>query len=413
MGTRDSWRGRVLVHRCMPLGLPNPGFLRHVSRIFRGLRPGRTLIVTKKSLLLLALALPVAPAAAFHRQSPAIASVTSSGDTLLPRVRASGDRITLGLGNQIFRHTTGRVTLEAVTATGDNANPTISSGGSMVAWDADCDLIGCLDSGRQIFLLSGTSLSQVTHDPTGTSRNPALSGRGERLAFESQGDLGGTGNPGARQVFVRTNDGLVTQVSTGVGASANASLNRSGRTLVFDSTSHPLSGADTGVAQVWLSTFEGKAPITAGLASSRLASISLDGKLVTFESRAALAGGGADMGVTQIFAYEVKTGIYHQITNLAGGCANASVDRLPGEWRVGFTCGGQGYVQHVRANERFRMPITGGDTARAAVELGRHFMVVSTTANLLGSGTTPGHQVYLLNLFKLSVVPVPSDGFQF
>ena len=41
------------------------------------------------------------------------------------------------------------------------------------------------------------------------------------------------------------------------------------------------------------------------------------------------------------------------------------------------------------------------------------FAVVSTTANLLGSGTTPGRQVYLLNLFKLPADPVPSDAFTF
>jgi hypothetical protein len=36
-----------------------------------------------------------------------------------------------------------------------------------------------------------------------------------------------------------------------------------------------------------------------------------------------------------------------------------------------------------------------------------HFVVVSTTANLLGSGTTSGHQIYQLNLFKIPAEEVP------
>ncbi len=38
--------------------------------------------------------------------------------------------------------------------------------------------------------------------------------------------------------------------------------------------------------------------------------------------------------------------------------------------------------------------------------LGSWFRVVSTTANMLGSGTTSGHQIYMLNLFKLPVTPL-------
>lgn len=46
-------------------------------------------------------------------------------------------------------------------------------------------------------------------------------------------------------------------------------------------------------------------------------------------------------------------------------------------------------------------------------ESGAHFVVVSTTADLLGTGTTAAHQLYLMNLYKRPAIPVPSDAFVF
>jgi Tol biopolymer transport system component len=372
----------------------------------------------KTPILACLLAVLAVPAAwAFHRQSPPVAAVTASGDTDIPRVRSLGNRIALVLdnaGRQIYRHTRDRIALEAVTTQGDNENPAISVSGSVVAWDSDCTVIGCADPGRQIFLLVGTTLSQVTHDPTGTSRNPAVNNRGNRLAFESQGNLAGTGNVGAQQVFLRGPDSTFSQLSSGAGRSGNPVMNRSGRILAFDSTSDATTGADTGVAQVWVSSiYTGTRPITDGLADSELPAVSGRGKLVAFQSHANLAAGGADMGVPQIFAYELFTGTYHQITSIPGGCTNPSVDDANGDWRVAFTCSGEGFVHYVRRNERYRLPVPGTDTSFVSAELGIHFAVVSTKADLLGSGTTPGHRIYLLNLFKLSVEPALSDAIRF
>ena len=57
------------------------------------------------------------------------------------------------------------------------------------------------------------------------------------------------------------------------------------------------------------------------------------------------------------------------------------------------------------SDRRARKDINGGDTAQVAA-LGSWFRVVSTTANMLGSGTTSGHQIYILNLFKVPVTPL-------
>jgi hypothetical protein len=67
----------------------------------------------------------------------------------------------------------------------------------------------------------------------------------------------------------------------------------------------------------------------------------------------------------------------------------------------------------VHANQRFVVPILdSGNTPQVAAELGTHFVVVATTSNLAG-GTTPGHQIYLLNLFKLPIIQTVSDAIQF
>jgi hypothetical protein len=60
----------------------------------------------------------------------------------------------------------------------------------------------------------------------------------------------------------------------------------------------------------------------------------------------------------------------------------------------------------LRGDQRYRVPADNGSTQRVVTELGIHFLVMSTTADLTGNGPTPGNQVYLVNLFKRPAVPV-------
>jgi hypothetical protein len=362
----------------------------------------------------IALLLLAAPAFGYHRQTPPIVRITeTAGDAMLPRVPAAGHRLALALesnGRQIFRQDRRHNILEAITLSGENDNPTISSNGGVIAWEADCDAIGCADPGQQIFSWSGGTIVQITHDPTGTSSNPALSGGGSRLAFESTGDLAHAGNTGSRQVFVRTNDGIVTQLSQGQGMSRNPALSRSGRFLVYDSTGNT-AGTDTGTAQIWVATSKSPAaPITAGGGDSQRPAITGDGRYLAFESTADLTGDQHDTGVSQIFAYEVRDGTLTRVTNDPQGCNGASISKVPRDWRIGFSCHGRGFFHHVLEGQTYRLPIDAGDTPQAVTELGGHFMVVSTTANLTGSGTTAKRQVYMLNLFKLTAEPVDTTA---
>jgi hypothetical protein len=356
--------------------------------------------VTKNAIALLVLAVLAVPAAAYHHQTPPVVAYTLSGDTPLPRLAADGRRFAIAIGQQIFRLDRSRNLLEQLTTVGDNENPTISNTASVIAWDTDCSALGCPEPGRQIFMWSRGGAFQVTHDPTGTSRNAALNGHGKRLAFESRGDLAGNGNSSG-QIFIRTVDGTITQVSHGSGNSGNAAFDRNGVHIVYDSTSDA-DGGDTGIAQIWLgSPTVLPIPVTNGLGPSRRPAISSDARVIAFESTADLIGDLHDTGVSNIFVYEIHTRTLTQITSDPEGCSGASVSLMPGDWRVAFTCHGQGFFHHVRASATYALPIAGGDTAQAVAELGGHFMMVSTTANLIGTGTTPGHQIYLLNLWKL------------
>ena len=117
-----------------------------------------------------------APTHAYHRQTPPVVAYTSSGDNPLPRL-AAGRRFVVAIassGRQIYRLDRTRNFLEQLTTVGDNANPTTSLAGSIVAWDTDCTLLGCPEPGRQIFMKTNLGAFQVTHDPTGASYGTRL-----------------------------------------------------------------------------------------------------------------------------------------------------------------------------------------------------------------------------------------------
>src|SRR5215469_15843325 len=85
--------------------------------------------VTKIALALVALAAVTQPANAYHRTTPPIVAITTSGDNPLPRVPADGLRLAIaiqGSGSQIYRQHRRKEVLEQITTAGNNQNPTIS-----------------------------------------------------------------------------------------------------------------------------------------------------------------------------------------------------------------------------------------------------------------------------------------------
>jgi Tol biopolymer transport system component len=378
-------------------------------------------------LLLAATLAAAAPAAAHHRQTPAILALTTSGDTPLPRVPAQGKKsLSLAVQSGPNKQILGISVFKSpdiptvVAATGDNANPAISFTGTSFAWDTSDDPLDLGLPGRQVVLSLNGALLPVSQDPTGTSQNPSLDTVGLRVAFESEGDLANTGNPpGTRQVFLRNSDGSIVQMSRGDGTAQNAVVSAKRRLIAFESTTDPSDDSDSGISQIWLGSIMGSAsptPITNGLGDSRNASLGDDGRLVVFESTADLAGAGVDTGIPQIFSYDTKTATYARITNDAGGCTLPAVSKVKRDWRITFVCSGEPFFYMLREDQRYRVQTDAGTTQRVIGELGIHFVALSTTANLLGAGTTAGKQVYLVNFFKRppqAVATVPAVWFPY
>jgi Tol biopolymer transport system component len=376
--------------------------------------------------LILALAAPVlvaGPAAAHHRQTPEVLALTTSGDADLPRVPPTGRKALSfampdGADTKIVVvkpfHDPGAQ--DVITQSGLNDNPAISFTGTALAWDTDDDPLSLGLPGRQVVFERKGILLPAALDESGTSRNPAVDKAGIRVAFESTADLANSGNQGAQQVFVRQPSGVVIQASRGVGTSGNAVLSNRRRLLAFESTSHPQTGADTGVFQIWVGdgATGAAAPITDGDGSSREPAVSDDGNLLVFESEADLAGNGSDTGVPQIFVYHLKSETFARITNDAGGCHSGAAGSAGSDWRISFVCSGQPYYFELRSNERYRVEVApGSNTQRLVTGLGKHFLLISTTANMLGTGTTAGHRLYMLNIFKQPGTPVAGSAVWF
>jgi hypothetical protein len=369
-----------------------------------------------RPLLTVVAILALAPVArAHHRQTPPIVAITTAGDAALPRLPPASRKAAAVVVDAAVEVVSPFRTpsMPAFSfASGTNANPSISSNGRIVAWDTDADPLMSGAPGRQLVEQNRFTLAEPVLDPTGTSANPALDLTGLTVAFESTADLAGTGNSGARQVFLRQVDGSLQQVSRGAGTSENASVGVRTRMVAFQSTSDALTGDDTGVAQIWIATLTTGTtdPVTSGLGASTNPTLSNDGRVVVFESRADLAGDGHDTGTPQVYAYDTLSQTFARVTDDAAGCSGPTSARIKRDWRIGYVCSGQAYFTMLRTNARYLVPTDGGDTTRLVPQADAHFMLVATTADLLaGSGTTTGHRVYMVNLYKRPPTTVPSS----
>jgi WD40-like Beta Propeller Repeat len=353
-------------------------------------------------------------APAFHKQAPPVLQLTIGGDTDLPRIPPQGRRAmaltrVIGPDTQVVSllpfKTGSHATILALSGT--NTAPAAAFSGRAFGWETDADPLQSGAPGTQVVVESKGNLLQPAVDPTGTSANPTLDKSGRMFAFDSEGDLAGTGSS-SRQVFLVDKNGFVTQVSSGNGDSSGAMLSPKQRRITFVSTSHPTTGADTGIAQVWAGSIINlpATPITDGAGPSTNPLLSDDGRLVTFQSTADLAGDGADTGVPQIFIWDTRSETYAQVTDDGSGCVRPAAAKIRRDWRITFTCGGGAYFFMLREHQRYQVPTPGGTTQAIVPEMGTHFLTLSTTADLLSGGTTAGHQIFMVNLFKQPAVPV-------
>jgi len=334
------------------------------------------------------------PAAAFHRKTPPVTSITTSGDTNLPRIPSQGRRsLPLVESDGIWVYMPFSTGSERTLVSTSGTQPATSTLGRTMTWRTTAGQIAITFNGDP---LVGPS------DPSGTSDNPSVDKRGTTMAFDSAGDLTNVGVPNVRRVYVRDRFGTLTLLSKGLGTSRKPVLSTKRGIVAFESTSDPTTGADTGISQIWIARLNAlpAGRITAGAGPSTDPLISDDARLVTFASRANLAGDSSDTGVAQIFVYDLVSGTYAQLTNEPSGCSRPTVARFQSDWRITFVCNGQAYFHMLRANVRYQIPIPAGTVQAINAGMGDHFVTVSTTADLAtGSGTTIGNRVYVLNMY--------------
>jgi hypothetical protein len=359
------------------------------------------------------------PVRAFHRDLPPVMALSTSGDVDLPRVPPQGHRTMvlarpLGADQEIVSLLPFTTFSQGTQLSSNGAEPVVSYDGKTFAWETDDDPLGLDLPGTQIALRRLGVIIAGPNDPSGTSARPTVDKRASVLVFESAGDLTGVGTPGVNRVYVR--EGVVLSLaSTGNGWSGNAMVSARGRVVTFESTSDPLTGADTGVRQVWVGShrFLPAARVTSGAGASTEPLVSDEGKLVAFSSTADLGGDGHDTGVKQIFIYHGRTQTYAQLTNEASGCGRPVVARVRSDWRIAFVCGGQAYYHMLRENRRYHVLTPGGTVQSIMPEMGVHFVMVSTTADLYGGPTLAGHRIFLRNLFAQAAPQVAGSATWF
>jgi hypothetical protein len=368
--------------------------------------------------LLLAVALAAAvPAHAFHRETPAAVALTTDGDTDLPRVPSQGRRsLALSTPGGVVSLLPFKAGPTATPVAAAGLEPAVAYNGRSMAWQEDGDPLGRGLFGWQIVVKKDKSTDIPLADPSGTSRNPSLDKRASVLAFESAGDLTDAGLNGVYRVYVLDKNGVLTLASRGNGDSGRAMVSAKGKVIAFESTSHLVTGADTGIAQIWVGRLTSLPadPITAGAGPSTAPVVSDDGRLIVFTSTAALAGDGHDTGTSQVFAYDVPTATFAQITDEPAGCTRPAVAKVRRDWRITFVCGGEAYYHMLRENRRYHVPTPGGSTQSIIPEMGVHFLILSTTADLVGGGgSTSGHRIYLRNVFAEPAEPAAGSAVWF
>lgn len=217
-------------------------------------------------------------------------------------------------------------------STSTNAAPKISADGTHVAFSSDADLTGGNgDKNQEIFLWSATgpTTTQVTTTTggAGNNANPTVSADGGVVAFRSTRDIGGLNPEGNAEIFRWSASGPTTTAitSTTAGASDGPSIAADGSRIAFRSTANPAGTNSDANQEVFLWSATGPATTqvtnTTGGASDGV-SLSSDGTRIVFKSnRDLVSGGNADL-TNEIFAVEVGGAVTQVTDTPVGGGGN-------------------------------------------------------------------------------------------
>ena len=225
-----------------------------------------------------------------------------------------------------------QITSSASTAT--NAAPKISADGTHVAFSSNADLAGGgnTDLNQEIFLwaATGPTTTQVTATTSGTgaNANPSVSSDGTVVAFRSNRDIGGLNPELNPEIFRWTSTGPTTTAvtSTPSGSNDSPSVSADGTRIAYRSTTDPLGTNGDANQEVFLWSASGptttQVTVTTGGSSDGQA-LAGDGTRLVFRSNRDLVSGGNSDNTFEIFSYEVGGGVVTQLTDTpVGGGGN-------------------------------------------------------------------------------------------
>ncbi len=249
---------------------------------------------------------------------------------------------------------TGKVTLVSRNAAGQagngpSSNATISADGKRIAYQSlASDLVTGDGNGKSdVFLY--TRVGQVTTRVSLTAANteanddssfPALSSNGSFLAFVSKADLTGVGTAGIQNLYLRKVDGSSTKLfSAGSGTGANAPVytpvitNDSRYVAYVSAASNLVAGDSNGTSDVFLYdratglTHRVSVDSAGGQAdgSSSMPSISDDGNVIAFESKATNLVAGDSNGLRDLFVRNRSAGTTTRLSVDATGAQSNGI----------------------------------------------------------------------------------------
>lgn len=232
-------------------------------------------------------------------------------------------------------------------ANGSSARPAISGNGRFVAFSSSADnlVAGDTNGASDVFvhdLQSGTTiragLADNGSEPPSGSVDPSISNDGSRVAFISDDPLvAGDGN-GEADAFVR-DLGLGVTIRASVNAfgaegndgTFNAAISGDGRVVAFESTATNLVPGDTnGERDIFIRDINAGTTIRVladGGAQpdddADIESISNDGSVVTFSSRATNYVAGDANDDRDVFVFDAAAGMVELVSEAMGGGSGA------------------------------------------------------------------------------------------
>jgi hypothetical protein len=243
---------------------------------------------------------------------------------------------------------TGRVTLVSKTSAGLAGNgpssyATISSDGKRIAYQSLASDLVTGDSNGKSDVFLYTRVGQVTTRVSLTASNgqanddssfPALSSNGSFLAFVSKADLTGVGTAGIQNLYLRKVDGSSTKLfSRGSGTGANAHvyfpvMSSDSRFIAYTSSaSNLVAGDSNGTSDVFL--YDRATGLTQRVSvdsaggqadgSSSMPSVSDDGNVIAFESKATNLVAGDSNGLRDLFVRNRSAGTTTRVSVDANG----------------------------------------------------------------------------------------------